>query len=82
MVRFVAFHLDSGAALESDQYLYSMDENGWMNKKSIPTFDTSTKMLNSGQYYLKAKANSGDFYTTGMLQLAAGVTNVVTIDLQ
>lgn len=82
MVRFVAFHLDSGAALESNQYLYSMDENGWMDKKSILTLDTRTKMLNSGQYYLKAKAKSGDFYTTGMVQLASGVTNVVTIDLQ
>ena len=82
MVRFVAYHLDSGAALESNQYLYSMDENGWMDKKSILTLDTRAKMLNSGQYYLKAKAKSGDFYTTGMVQLASGVTNVVTIDLQ
>ncbi|PKG75998.1 hypothetical protein CXF86_03560 [Shewanella sp. GutCb] len=82
MVRFVAFHLDSGAALESNQYLYSMDNNGWMNKKSIITLDTRTKMLNSGQYYLKAHAKSGEFYTTGMLTLASGVTNVITIDLE
>lgn len=82
MVRFLAFHQDSGAALEADQYLYTVDGNGWMADNSIAAYNTRTKMLNSGQYYLKAKAKDGKFYTTGMLNLAPGVTNVVTIDLE
>ncbi|MGS0826384.1 hypothetical protein ACVBIO_11280 [Shewanella sp. 0m-8] len=82
MVRFVAFHQDSGAAMESDQYLYAVDDNGWMADKSIAAYDTRTTMLNSGQYYLKAKSDQGKFYTTGMINVTPGVTNVVTIDLE
>lgn len=37
----------------------------------------------SGNYYLKSEAKKdGYFYTTGMIQLDKGVTNVVTIELQ
>ncbi|MCL1146299.1 hypothetical protein L2747_09855 [Shewanella marinintestina] len=82
MVRFLAFHQDSGAALKADQYLYTVDENGWMADKHTPAYNTRTTMINSGQYYMKAKAKDGKFYTTGMLKLTPGMTNVVTIDLE
>jgi hypothetical protein len=83
MVRFVAFHQDSGAAMESDNYLYAQDSNGWLSEKSILAYNTKTIMINSGNYYLKSEAKrDGDFYTSGMIRLDKGVTNVVTIELQ
>jgi hypothetical protein len=51
MVRFVAFHQDSGAAMESDNYLYAQDSNGWLSEKSILAYNTKTTTLNSGNYY-------------------------------
>jgi hypothetical protein len=37
----------------------------------------------SGNYYLKSDADGNNkFYTTGMIKLDKGVTNVVTIELQ
>jgi hypothetical protein len=83
MVRFVAFHQDSGAAMESDNYLYAQDSNGWLSEKFIVSYSTKTTTLNSGNYYLKSDADGdSDFYTTGMIKLDKGVTNVVTIELQ
>jgi hypothetical protein len=83
MVRFVAFHQDSGAAMESDNYLYSQDSNGWLSEKFTVSYSTKTTMINSGNYYLKSDADGNNkFYTTGMIKLDKGVTNVVTIELQ
>ncbi|MBB1270791.1 hypothetical protein [Shewanella sp. SR44-3] len=83
MVRFVAFHQDSGAAMESDNYLYAQDSNGWLSEKFVVSYSTKATMINSGHYYLKSDADGNNkFYTTGMIKLDKGVTNVVTIELQ
>lgn len=83
MVRFVAYHQDSGAPLESRNYLYAQDSNGWLSDKAVPSFDSKAIVINSGDYYLKSEAiTAGKFYTTGMIKLDKGVTNFVTIELQ
>jgi len=82
MVRFLGFHQDSGAALESKQYLYKQDMNGWLDSKPVTLFRSDATMINSGVYYLKAEASQGKFYTSGTVELTKGVTNVIEIELQ
>jgi hypothetical protein len=83
MVRFVAFHQDSGAAMENQTYLYAQDSNGWLNENPVTSHYAETIIINSGDYYLKSQAKKdGKFYTSGMIKLDKGVTNVVTIELQ
>ncbi|MCL1137671.1 hypothetical protein [Shewanella pneumatophori] len=82
MVRFLSYQQDSGAPMKSSSYLYAIDSNGWTSQKSVSAHYAKTIMINSGQYYLKARSSQGEFYTTGTLTLLPGVTNVVTIDLQ
>jgi hypothetical protein len=83
MVRFVAFHQDSGAAMESRNYLYAQNSNGWLNEDAVSAHYADAITINSGEYYLKSEAKrDGDFYTSGMIKLDKGVTNVVTIELQ
>ncbi|NMH64942.1 hypothetical protein [Shewanella salipaludis] len=83
MVRVVAYHQDSGAAMDSKSYFYAVDANGWLKEDAVTSFYPKAININSGVYYLKAEArDGGDFYTSGMVTLARGVTNVVTIELQ
>jgi len=83
MVRVLAYHQDSGAAMESTNYLYAVDSNGWLSDKPMTMHRPETMIINSGAYYLKAEDNiSSKFYTSGMITLARGVTNVVSIELQ
>jgi hypothetical protein len=83
MVRFVAFHQDSGAAMESTNYVYEQDGNGWLNEKPVASFRSDAIIINSGNYYLKSQAKTGgDFYASGMINIEKGVTNVVTVELQ
>ncbi|WP_239480657.1 hypothetical protein [Parashewanella hymeniacidonis] len=82
MIRFVSLHQDSGAEIESTQYLYPIDDNGWLVDSPVTMFRYGRpQMLNSGNYYLKSESKQGKFATTGELQLQAGVTNVVTIEM-
>ncbi|RYV03600.1 hypothetical protein SOPP22_02905 [Shewanella sp. OPT22] len=82
MIRFVSLHQDSGAEIESTQYLYPIDDNGWLVDSPVTMFRYGrSQMLNSGNYYLKSESKQGKFATTGELQLQAGVTNVVTIEM-
>lgn len=82
MVRVLAYHQDSGAAMESTNYLYALDGNGWLSDKPMTMHRPETMIINSGVYYLKAQSDTGKFYTSGMITLARGVTNVVSIELQ
>ncbi|AVT48136.1 hypothetical protein [Shewanella baltica] len=82
MVRVLAYHQDSGAAMESNTYFYKVDGNGWLSDVPLAMFRPETIDINSGVYYLKAQSDTGKFYTSGMITLARGVTNVVSIELQ
>lgn len=82
MVRVMGYHQDSGAPMESKTYLYAVDGNGWLSDKPFTMFRPEAAVINSGAYYLKAESDTGKFYTSGMITLTKGVTNVVSIELQ
>ncbi|MEZ9367578.1 MULTISPECIES: hypothetical protein [unclassified Shewanella] len=81
-VRFEAYHLDSGAPMQSNQYLYQVSAEGWLSEEPFVNFNSKLVTINSGNYYIKAQADTGKFYASGMVTLERGVTNIVSFDLQ
>lgn len=82
MVILHSKHMDSGAKLVGDAYLYEVTPENWLVKKAVSVHNNGQSYLNSGRYYLKGQSNSGDFITTGEVVIQKGVSNIITIVLE
>lgn len=82
MVRFLGYHQDSGADMQTYTHLYKIDNNGWLNEDYVIFANANARVANSGKYYVKSQANNEKFYATGEISLKRGVTNIVSLEME